>query len=35
MKTKKQIEDFLGSLNTDVDVLEWVEINRIDKNKKQ
>lgn len=32
MKTKKQIEDFLDSLNTDVDVLEWVDINRINEN---
>ena len=32
MKTKEQIENFLQSLETEVDVLEWVEIDRIDKN---
>jgi hypothetical protein len=32
MKTKKQIENFLQSLETEVDVLEWVEIDRIDMN---
>lgn len=32
MKTKKQIEDFLDNLETEVDVLEWVEIDKIDKN---
>jgi hypothetical protein len=32
MKTKEQIEHFLDSLETEVDVLEWVEIDRIDKN---
>lgn len=32
MKTKEQIENFLQSLETEVDVLEWVEIDRIDMN---
>lgn len=32
MKTNKQIEDFLYNLSTDIDILEWVDIKRINEN---